>query len=80
MQTNLFMTVNCAKLKKIWITHRSKGITYMTDVYNNLSFVTHVKVDVCPGDDLQTLYPSEADGWNALDVGRCKLIETYELN
>ena len=52
------MTVNCAKLKKIWIAHRSKGITYMTDVYNNLSFVTHVKVDVCPGDDLQTFYPS----------------------
>ena len=22
----------------------------------------HVKIDVCPGDDLQTFYPSEADG------------------
>jgi len=29
----------------------------------------HVKVDVCPGDDLQTFYPSES-------VRRSKLIQT----
>ena len=28
---------------------------------------SHVKIDVCPGDDLQTFYPSEADGENVLD-------------
>ena len=40
LQTNLFMTVNCAKLKKNWIVHLFKGITFRTDVYNDLSFVT----------------------------------------
>ena len=33
-----------------------------------------MKIDVCPGDDLQTFYPSEADGLDR--VGRSKLIQT----
>ena len=35
----------------------------------------HVKINVCLGDDLQTLYPSEADVWIER-VGRSKLIQT----
>ena len=26
-----------------------------------------MKIDVCPEDDLQAFYPSEADGYNVLD-------------
>ena len=39
--------------------------------------LSHVKIDFCPGDDLQTLYPSEADADR-----RCWTIQTYsdELN
>ena len=35
----------------------------------------HVKINECPGDDLQTLYPSEADV-RIERVGRSKLIQT----
>ena len=37
------------------------------------SHVKTVKIDVCPEDDLQTFYPSEAE---AERVGRSKLIQT----
>ena len=36
-----------------------------------------VKIDVCPGDDVQAFYPSEAD---AECVGRSKLIQTNLIN
>ena len=36
-----------------------------------------VKSDVCPEDDLQTFYPSEADGKNVLDDPK---INSDELN
>ena len=39
--------------------------------------MTTVKIDVCPGDDLQAFYPSEAD---AECVGRSKLIQTNLIN
>ena len=35
----------------------------------------HVKINVCPGDDLQRFYPSEADV-RLERVGRSKLIQT----
>ena len=35
----------------------------------------HVKINVCPGDDLQMLYPSEADV-QIESGGRSKLIQT----
>ena len=25
-----------------------------------------MKIGLCPGDDLQKIYPSEVDGWNVL--------------
>ena len=34
---------------------------FMVVVLTALSSL-HVKIDVCPGNDLQTFYPSEADG------------------
>ena len=35
-----------------------------------------MKIDVCPGDDLQTFYPSEADSRWIERVGRSKLIHS----
>jgi len=37
---------------------------------------SHVKIDVCTGDDLQTFYPSEADSRRIERVGRSKLIHS----
>lgn len=40
MQINLFITFNYAKLEKNPGSRRFKGISFRTDVYNDLSFVT----------------------------------------
>ena len=40
------------------------NIHYHTKIFNLLVSSWHMKIDVCPGDDLQTFYPSEADGLN----------------
>ena len=40
LQVNLFITFNYAKLEKNPDSRRLKGITFRTDVHNDLSFVT----------------------------------------
>ena len=37
-------------------------LTELKDVALTATSSLHVKIDVCPGDDLQTFYTSEAEG------------------
>ena len=53
--------INWIRSVRNFLTNEAKKYI-MIHMFNYKFRSSHVKIDVCPGDDLQTIYPSGADG------------------